>query len=127
MKSYLKLIIILLLATGCNSDNQEPVDLKSTCGVENPTEDLGWLKNEIEDRERNVTGLSKYRYIKLGTFNNKAVIIYANCCPTCNSVYPVYNCEGEFIGIIGNRNEDIPFDILSEGEVIWKTNNSECF
>ena len=125
MKIIFKLLVVCALVFSCNTID-DMIEIKAFCSVENPTEDLTWLKNEIEEREQNITEFSKYLYIHQSTHNGATIIIYADCCPNCNSVYPVYNCEGAFIGIIGNREQDIPFDVLSEGQIIWKTNDFEC-
>ena len=125
MKNIFKLLILCILVFNCNS-NDDLLEIKAFCSVDNPTENLAWLKNEIENREQNITEDSKYLYIYQSTHNSEVIIIYADCCPSCNSVYPVYNCKGESLGIIGYREQDIPFDVLSEGQIIWKTTNFEC-
>lgn len=107
-------------------NNSTDLTIKAFCAVENPTEELAWLKNEIAEREQNTTEDSKYQYVMQSTYNGETIIIYGNCCPLCNSVLPVYNCEGELIGVIGSRSQDFPFEVLTVGQIIWKTSDFAC-
>lgn len=91
------------------------------CAIENPIENLNWLKSEIDILEKEA-----YNYVKQAKYNDQTVFVFANYNPFINSVFLVKNCEGNNIGIIGNREQDIPFKILDEGVIIWKADNSEC-
>ena len=125
MKVAYRILLLFLLLFSCNSDD-DTNQLKNSCSVDNPIEDLAWLGNEIDEREQNITSDSKYCYISQSLYENQTVFIYRDCNPLINKVVPVYNCEGELIGIIGSREQDIPFDVLLEGEIIWKTNDFAC-
>ena len=125
MKNAFKISLIFILLFSCNSVD-DTNQLKNSCSVDNPIEDLDWLKNEIDEREQNIRDDSKYCYIRQALYKNQTVFIYGDCNPLINKVVPVYNCNGEFIGIIGSRNQDIPFEVLTEGQIIWKTSDFAC-
>ena len=119
-----KLVFVLLtsfLFLGCN--NNEKSSVKSACSVDNPIEDLVWLKKLStalgEDEE-----FSKYNYIVQSDRNNETLFIVANCCPTCNSGNVVFNCKGEEIGYIDDP--EFPSDLLVNGILIWKSKDNEC-
>jgi hypothetical protein len=62
--------------------------------VNNPAQDLPWLREKVKAlRERQ----SSYEYIQQATYRGQTVFIFGNCCPSCNTVVPVYNCQGELI------------------------------
>lgn len=121
MRAAYNVLIIAILLFSCDSNDNQ---LNFFCSVDNPIEDLDWLKNEIDEREQNITDDSKYLYISQSSHDGESVIIYADCCPTCNSVYVVFNCVGENIGFIGDGN--FTSETLSSGEVIWKTDKNLC-
>ncbi len=114
--------MVSFLIYSCNSDND--IGFKSLCTFGDPTTDLAWLKAEIEEREQNSTEFSKYLYISQAVHDGEAIIIFADCCPVCNSVFVVYNCKGENIGFIGDGN--FTSETLSSGNVVWKTSDNAC-
>ncbi len=122
MKTLFEILIVCLLLCSCSS--ADDVRSNEFCLVDNPVTDLPWLKAEIEEREKNVTVLSKYEYIIQSTNNQQAIIIFGNCNPLANSVFQVYNCEGENIGLIGDEN--FTFEDISSGKIIWKTDDFAC-
>lgn len=117
MKSSIYLSLCLSLFISCTSDDKE--SLKLTCSVEDPVNDLDWLKTETEL-------LDSYESIIQSTFNNEAVFIFNNCNPRINSVIPVKNCNGDNIGIISNEQDGIPVSVLENGTMIWRPDNFEC-
>ncbi len=122
-----KLAFILCVSFLLSCSNSEEFNSKSACGVDNPIENLAWLKSEIEQREQNQIDQTvdwQYHYIMLVAFEKKDIFIYGNCCPNCNSVYVVNNCNGVKIGFIGD--EKFSSDLLSTGKLIWKSKNNEC-
>jgi len=125
MKNKLRNLIVFLIVLSCNPTDENNQS-KAFCSVNNPVVDLGWLKAEIEEREQNITTSSKYFYISQSVYNDEQIIIYGNCDPLINSVYTVYNCQGERIGIIGSRSQDFPFEVITDGQIIWKTDDFEC-
>lgn len=123
MKKVCKILIVCFITLSCttNDDNNQ---FKSFCSVNNPVVDLAWLKAEIEQREQNITESSKYQYLSQSIHKGESIIIDANCDPLANSVFIVFNCKGENIGFIGDEN--FPFEVLTNGQIIWKTNDSVC-
>jgi len=91
MKNVLLILgIILTLAFSCKDQGPDLI-----CNVNNPTEDLPWLKSEIERRKQSQNDISKYFYIEQGEYNGQTVFIYNNCCPMCNTILSVYDCNGK--------------------------------
>lgn len=122
MKSLIYLSLCLLLFVSCSNDD----DNKKTeliCSVKNPIEDLDWLKSEIESL-KNKGG--KYESIIQNMYKNQIIFIFNNCNPAINSVIPVKDCNGKNIGVIGENQENIPFDILQNGKIIWKPEGFKC-
>ena len=118
MKHIISLSFFLLLIMSCSSDDNNLV-----CSVENPIENLNWLKSEIDLLKNNE---EEYNYVTQTKHNDQTVFVFANCNPLINSVFLVKNCEGNNIGIIGMGEQDIPSTILDNGIIIWKAENSEC-
>jgi len=124
MKSInLILIFILSLFFSCNTSDDIG---ENNCEVENPVTDLNWLSSKIADLEATETTTSKYNYVSQADYHNKTVFIFGNCCPACNSVSAVYDCEGTVMGIIGYRDQDIDYSILNEDTIIWSPSDFEC-
>ena len=141
MKKIIKLTtfsFLVLFGFSCTNNDNEGTDtaellkkaeLLTACDVDNPVEDLDWLKAEIEDREQNKGEFyfEEYQYISMGIYKNEVLFFYGNCCPVCNSVINVYNCKGELVGTVGyDETKFIPFDALFESEFIWKADNFAC-
>jgi hypothetical protein len=95
MRNYTNylLILALVLVFSCEEDDSDPI---IACGIENPAENLPWLKAEIESFEE-FPEFYKYMYVQQGTYLGQTVFLVGNCCPFCDSYFPVYNCEGEEI------------------------------
>jgi len=124
MKSNgLILIIALNLFFSCNTG--DAID-ENTCDVENPIADLAWLSSKIADLEASEATTSKYQYVSQAKYNNKTVFIFGDCCDVCNTVIAAYDCEGTVIGILGYRDQDIPFSILDEDTLIWSPSDFVC-
>lgn len=98
-------------------------DIISACAVNNPAEDLEWLKAEIERRRENPTDDMKYCYIVQAQLNGQDVFIYEDCNPLINKAVFILNCEG-----IGINTQDNPtaFDQVVNKIIIWKGNNFTC-
>ena len=120
---YILFLLTLLpfLVLSCKSDD---ISLDNTCNIENPIEDLSWLKERIADIEQ--SSLTDAFYISQATYEGKTVFIVGNYCANCNSISPVYNCEGERINTLGCSEEFIDFSILNQDTIIWNSENFIC-
>lgn len=126
-KLLIGLLSIVMITFSCQKDNDDEV-LLAACNFPNPMEDLEWLKNKINEFENSELETYEfnqaYTYITQAQKDGNAIFILANCCPHCNSYSPVYNCEGEEIGSIGD--DTYSFDLLENSTLIWKSENSLC-
>ena len=121
-KTLLTSAFLLFIMTSCNySDND---DNNNTCNVSNPIEDLTWLKDKITELEQTSSYESGEIYISQANYNGNTVFIMGNCCAVCNTIVPIYNCEGESIGYIGDDTFDST--ILEKDVIIWKPENFVC-
>ncbi len=102
--NLLKCFILLTLAfTSTLSCSDRDDALNTVCGVDDPAEELEWLKSEIAIRRRDVSEDAKYQYISQAELNGKTVFLYRNCDPKANFFIPVYDCEGQNLGEIGKE------------------------
>ncbi len=113
--------ICMMLVFSCEKDNYD-----NTCGVDDPTKELAWLKGQIEYIEQMNPEDSKYYYYKMASYEGATVFIPGNCNPVLDMVYIVLDCSGERIGIIGYGEDYINPDQLTDEIVIWQSVNSEC-
>lgn len=119
--TLLILISIFILSFSCKNDDDDD-DLSNSCSVSNPIEELGWLKERIEQlSDSNTDG---YFYVSQNTLNGETVFIFPDCCPVCDTVTLVYDCQGNNIGSVGDEN--ISISILDDDIIIWKPNNFAC-
>ena len=102
----------------CGDDNV----VEEICGVANPVTELQWIQTYIDDYKKESPNFTQYLYLTQSEYENQTVFIFGNCCPSCNSVFTVFDCNGQEIGAIG----EIDINILYSGEVIWKAENSVC-
>ena len=91
------IIGIILIVFSCKNDSVEKFG--NICGVSNPTKELAWLKKEISNREQTSTETNKYFFIEQANFEGQTVFIYNNCCPFCDTIIQVFNCEGKEIQV----------------------------
>ena len=122
MKNVAFILFFCCFTYSCNNNDES--NEKSACGVENPIENLAWLKSEIEQREQNEVVDYQYSYIMQTSFEKQDIFIYGDCNPLANSVITVYNCSGENIGYLGD--DKFPVELLQEGIVIWKAEGYQC-
>ena len=137
MVAYMKRVVWFVLpfffAVASCEDCDPGFGDSTACSVENPVEELPWLRNEIASREqRDPSEFTQYFYIAQTEYRGETVFVDGNCCPTCNTVVPVLNCEGELIGLLGygEENEEdinyIDFSILERATIIWKPKGGTC-
>jgi len=117
MKHFKSLLLILtfIFAFSCEQDDTV---VSTACGVNDPAENLPWLKTMIESWKVNST-IYEYMYVQQGTNSGQTVFIVGNCCPFCDTYFPIYNCAGE---------EIISASILDikDKKTIWKPEGSLC-
>jgi hypothetical protein len=112
---------ILALFLSCTNDDTLPV--MAACGVENPVEDLDWLKAEITRRETNPSPEMEYCFITLEEYENEIVFAYKDCNPRINKAIPLFNFAGQLL----ESEED--FENLGEfikRTTIWTPQNFVC-
>ncbi len=109
---YLGLTAMVFSVTfvSCKKEN------KNTCNVSNPTEDLGWLKEVIEDSKD-----SEYAYVKQATYKRKTVFYWGSCDPLASWALIVKDCNGDEAEGIENVDEDLKNEF-----VLWQHPNSLC-
>lgn len=128
MKKFSLLIILTTISISCSKssdDNGEGLSfLKSqgSCDESN----LDWLQEMIDDYELNEYGSEEYFYFSKAIYNGQQVIIHGNCCAVCNTAFLVYDCSGEFLGVIGIRDIDISMEDITQHKLIWPE-DSPCF
>lgn len=113
-KAFYPTLFCLLLSFACE-DNEDPT---TTCGVNDPTNNLPWLvemKESLSDG-----GMGDLFYIMQAKYKGKRVFYQGSCCAQCSMMLRFYDCDGNGI------NEDISYDDLEDSEVIWKPENSRC-
>lgn len=113
MKKYLLYLVFSAFFFSCN-ENEEPV----SCGVENPVEDIAWIKAAIEEYSTNQN--AQFSYLKQARYDGETVFFFGSCCPNCLWALIVKDCQGNVI------EGDIAFEDLTSQEVIWQPSNSEC-
>lgn len=113
-------LLIVICCFGCSRNEDDPF---SFCDVTNPTQELTWLKTEIENRNNNPTQDMKYCYIAWAKFKGQDIIFYGDCNPLVNKVIPFYNCKGELL----NQTElGINISTIDQIKNIWTPSNFVC-
>lgn len=120
MKRILFLFLIVLVVA-C-SDNEK--NSSSYCNVENPVEDLEWLRTEIEESNFINPSTMLDAFVYHAIYAGQSVFYISICCPSCNVAAPsVHSCDGEVLGTLG---VDITAASLQNQSVIWRTHNGVC-
>ncbi len=125
MKSISLLLLLSLAIAACEKCDPGE-EFYPACSVENPTKELAWLREEIQNREQSNFSYDRYFYITQANYRGETVFIYEGCCPNCNTLVQVFNCFGEQIGTVSPRAEDINYSELTEVIVIWQPENFAC-
>lgn len=113
MKKYLFLLVCSALIFSCNDEERPAV-----CGVENPVEDLAWVKGQIQSM--GFPNSVAYSYLKQANYQGETVFFFGYCDPLANWALIVRDCQG-------NRIEgEISLSDLNEQKVIWKPSTSLC-
>ena len=118
MRNFTRIFMSMLITVFVISCHDETNS--TSCDVENPAEDLSWMKIMIESWETSM--IYEYLYMQQGTYLGKNVFLAGNCCPVCdtNGTYiPIYNCEGEEL-------ENVDVQNITHLKIIWKPDGSTC-
>ncbi|QHL88642.1 hypothetical protein GU926_14880 [Nibribacter ruber] len=112
MKHLYTLCLLFLVAfSSCELE-----EVKRTCDVARPTENIKWLRERVQELERS----NRCQVVRQGTYNGHSVFVIGSCEPGVNSINSVYDCEGSLLCF--NGDETCPdFDKeVKDLRVIWK-------
>lgn len=122
-----KLLILFVFGIAACEDHDSDVSKRNeiiinTCGVSDPTQELPWLKERITEIEQSSNDLGKYFYFVQGTYKNQTVFMGLDCCPTCDTVWTVSDCEGNLLFYM----HDSEANDIKDKHVIWRAQDSPC-
>lgn len=120
MKTVVSILLISAFFLACSGKGSST---NAACGVDNPIKDLAWLKAYVDETEDSSQELSKYFYVLKGIYNEETVFIFDNCCPFCNTIVPVYDCEGKSLGFL---NDKVNRSEIKHTEIIYQPDNFAC-
>jgi hypothetical protein len=106
------LLGVTLILYSCQQQEEPKI-----CNVEVPLTDLIWLKNLLTTAAD--SDLSIYSYLIQGSYQNQTVFILGNCCPFCNWMPVVLDCQGNPV------QQATLFDVMDQ-KVIWRPKESVC-
>lgn len=125
MSNRLFLFFSTILLLGCNNDDNGFISLPIyACDLENPLENLDWLKSEVMKRKSDTSENTRYCYISQAELNGNTFFLYEDCNPFVNKLIAVYDCTGENKGFVGDDN--FGFDLLQSRTVIFYPKNTLC-
>lgn len=126
MRIVIMVFISLLILIACNSDdNANAFTLTiAGCDVENPLEELDWLKAEIERREQNQSEEMKYCYIVQASYQGQTIFIYEDCNPLVDKAPSLIDCTGSIIGSAGETN--FTNNQFTNRNIIYKPSDFSC-
>lgn len=113
MKAFLLVFLSSAFLFGC-ADGENP----TSCGVENPLEDLAWLKQDIENAADPRT--SEYSFLMQATYRGQTVFFFGFCNPLWNYAAIIKDCQGNQVA------GEVSVADLSNQKMIWKPSNSVC-
>lgn len=117
------LLLFCGLVLLCCDDDDNDVLTIPACGVDNPIEDLPWLRSLVDEIKENESDVAPFFFIEIAEYNGETIFISNNCCPICGTVVPVYNCEGEFLSFL---NDEITITDIRNSRVIFKRDDFPC-
>jgi len=122
MRAIYIFIFTITFLVSCGSDDDVFSLAIAGCGVENPLEQLTWLKAEVERRAENQNAEMKYCYIVQGKLEGNTVFIYEDCNPLVDKAIFILNCEGNSLDADGFATSNI----VENKKIIWRTDNFAC-
>jgi hypothetical protein len=120
MKQFFNLLglasmIVTITLFSCDKD-ENTNSKKNNCNVSNPAEEIGWLKDAIDNVKQD-----EYSYYAMANYKGETVFYYGNCNPAANYVSIIRNCSGENLGYTNDLQAD-----LTDITILWKHENSKC-
>ena len=112
---WIAAIIASITLNSCEkNDNKDSGNNK--CNVSNPAEDIGWLKEAIDNVKQN-----DYSYYVIANFKGETVFYYGNCNPVANYLSIIQNCSGDTLGYTNDLKNE-----LTDIKILWKHEESKC-
>lgn len=110
MRTFILLLLVAMVSCQKN-------DLNEICNVRNPTENIAWLKNKINELEADPN--RKAFSISMGTLEGSTVFFINFCCSYCSYIVPIYDCVGiEKTGVN-------PGNVVNQ-KIVWKPADYSC-
>lgn len=116
LPKLISVVICFFFITSCKEE-EAPILI---CGSSNPTDDIAWIKDAIEEIESSEFG-KEFSYIRSGTFEGKSYFYVGSCCPSCYWVPIFFNCQGEQI-----EDPDFFLGDLENLQLIYLPESSTC-
>jgi hypothetical protein len=106
MKRIFPFLFLIIFLSACGSEDLPGEKIsEDPCSSENPTEDLAWLKEMINQSDTNSLYCSVYG-VDRGVYEGKTVfLVYSSGALCCTFGTPVYNCSGVMLFTADNEKE----------------------
>lgn len=120
LKKYLVFLLAVISVIGCTDHKLEP-RLSNTCSVQNPVQDLPWLRQKIDDLRQSP---HDNWFVRQGVYDGQTIFVFDICCPNCDYVAPVHDCSGQRIldSVYAHGTESVISDLVT----IAQAENFEC-
>ena len=76
MRQGIIVMVLFSFLVSCEEDNRTPSNI---CSVNDPTIELLWLANSVEEFEQSTSEASKYFYISQASYLGNTVFVLENC------------------------------------------------
>jgi hypothetical protein len=102
-----------VFACGSDDDSKSSCDDGSdpVCGVCNPVENLGWLRDKIAEAKNGPMGNMITLYT--GTYENQTVFVQGLCCASCLWIPVVWTCDGHKL------DDSVTLQSITDQKLIW--------
>jgi hypothetical protein len=118
MKNFLFFCFIFVLSCQTQELINPEISVAGICGVNNPLQDLPWLKDQLQKAEATPDNPCALWQVTQGVYQGQTVFIIgvggALCCTCAGS--SVYNCEGKLVFVCEPEKEAA----ITDKKVIWK-------